>query len=121
MWAPLPLPPSSVYRYHTALKERLSHRAFSTRRARGNRLYDRATMPNGQKYDEWAIFNIEGFRERVGEMVQNSRSALFDLGEQVAIVTGGTGVLGGAIARGLALAGGRESGCWADERRKPSS
>lgn len=42
--------------------------------------------------------------------MQSSRSTLFDLGEQVAIVTGGTGVLGGAIARGLARAGGARVG-----------
>jgi NAD(P)-dependent dehydrogenase (short-subunit alcohol dehydrogenase family) len=36
-----------------------------------------------------------------------SRSALFDLDGQIAVVTGASGVLGGAIARGLAAAGAR--------------
>ncbi len=31
----------------------------------------------------------------------------FDLSQKVALVTGGTGVLGGALARGLAAAGAR--------------
>ena len=34
-------------------------------------------------------------------------SGLFDLSGRVAIVTGATGVLGGAMARGLAAAGAR--------------
>ena len=38
-------------------------------------------------------------------------SELFSLEGQVAIVTGGTGVLGGEMARGLARAGAR-SACW---------
>jgi NAD(P)-dependent dehydrogenase (short-subunit alcohol dehydrogenase family) len=53
--------------------------------------------------------------------VPASTSALFDLSEQVAIVTGATGVLGGAMARGLALAGGARVGVlgrWQERARQ---
>ncbi len=40
-------------------------------------------------------------------MAQGALSSLFSLHGQVAVVTGGTGVLGGAMARGLARAGAR--------------
>ncbi len=42
-----------------------------------------------------------------GKWSQAQAAARFDLQDKVAIVTGGTGVLGGAMARGLAMSGAR--------------
>ncbi|HEY8745368.1 MAG TPA: D-mannonate oxidoreductase, partial [Chloroflexota bacterium] len=40
-------------------------------------------------------------------MTDKYLASLFGLSDRVAVVTGGTGVLGGAMARGLAAAGAR--------------
>jgi len=42
-----------------------------------------------------------------GRLLQSQAALRFDLHDKVAIVTGGTGVLGGAMARGLAASGAR--------------
>jgi NAD(P)-dependent dehydrogenase (short-subunit alcohol dehydrogenase family) len=47
---------------------------------------------------------VGGVSEELKAVTENFLSKLFDLSGKVAIVTGGTGVLGGAMARGLAQA-----------------
>ncbi len=51
------------------------------------------------------VSNPEG--TNAGRSPQSQAAARFDLQDRVAIVTGGTGVLGGAMARGLATSGAR--------------
>ena len=63
------------------------------------------------------VIKNAGACEACAGILAGRMSALFDLSGQVAVVVGGTGVLGGAMAQALAAAGARVAVCGRSEER----